>query len=118
MRRGVETRVAKLEALAGSDRALLIWRRPNDDPSQAVKAARPLFAKGDRVMCAVWYGDDPVPVPVWHRDFPSDLSERALSYLWRHLREICEGMLTSGPPSVDPDWSTPDLWYEVLKVKT
>jgi hypothetical protein len=63
--RSLEARVGKLEAIGRRpDEMLVIWRRPGGDVAEALRGAS--FAKGDRVICIEWLGDDPLPEPRWH----------------------------------------------------
>ena len=66
--RSLETRVLKLEVLRRRpDEMLVIWRRPGGDIAEALRGAS--FAKGDKVICLEWLGDDPLPEPRWHSRF-------------------------------------------------
>ena len=66
--RSLESRVGKLEVLRRRpDEMLVIWRRPGGDITEALRGAS--FAKGDKVICVEWFGDDsPLPEPRWYRD--------------------------------------------------
>lgn len=65
--RGLESRIVKLESLrARPNEMLVVWRRPDGDVSEALKGAA--FAHGDKVICAEWFEDSPLPEPHWYRD--------------------------------------------------
>jgi hypothetical protein len=66
--RSLESRIVKLEA--GRQRpneVLLVWRRPDADIKAATSGTK--FAPGDRVICAEWFGDGPLPAPRWYREW-------------------------------------------------
>ncbi|OKO69709.1 hypothetical protein [Bradyrhizobium sp. AS23.2] len=74
--RGLESRIVKLETrTARPDEMLVVWRRPEGDVSEALKGAT--FAKGDKVICAEWAEDEPLPEPCWYRDRLSKTMPRA-----------------------------------------
>ncbi|OKO68963.1 hypothetical protein AC630_37740 [Bradyrhizobium sp. AS23.2] len=45
---------------------LVVWRRPDGDVFEALKGVT--FTHGDKVICAEWFEDSPLPGPRWHRD--------------------------------------------------
>jgi hypothetical protein len=66
--RSLEARVRKLEfRRRRPDEMLVIWRRPDGDIAESLRGAS--FAKGDRVLCIEWLGDDPLPEPRCHSRF-------------------------------------------------
>jgi hypothetical protein len=57
----------KLEAIRQRpDEILLVWRRPEGDVLEAIEGVR--FSPGDRVVCAEWFEDSPLPAPRWYRN--------------------------------------------------
>lgn len=63
----LESRIIKLESLrTRPDEMLVVWRRPDGDVFEALKGVT--FAHGDKVICAEWFEDSPLPEPRWHRD--------------------------------------------------
>jgi hypothetical protein len=65
--RNLESRLVKLEAVRQRpDEILLVWRRPDGDAAEAVEGVR--FSSGDRVVCAEWFEDSPLPAPRWYRN--------------------------------------------------
>jgi len=65
--RNVESRIVKLEARrARPDEMLVVWRKPGGDVAEALKDAT--FSKGDKVICAEWFDDNPLPAPRWYGD--------------------------------------------------
>lgn len=67
--RNLESRIVKLETgTARPDEMLVVWRKPGGDVAEALKGAT--FAKGDKVICAEWYDDSPLPAPRWHANRP------------------------------------------------
>jgi hypothetical protein len=87
--RNLETRIVKLEARRRRpDEILLIWRRPGSSVSEAV-AAR--FAAGDRVICAEWFGENPMPPPRWFgKRLSSELGDPENEYITRSLNRLVE----------------------------
>jgi hypothetical protein len=62
--RGIEARIIKLETGHRRDGEFyLMWRRPGDDINAAIWAAG--VAKGTRVLCPEWYGEQPAPRARW-----------------------------------------------------
>lgn len=58
-------RILKLETRrARPDELLVVWRRPDGDVAKALKGVT--FAKGDKVICAEWFEDGPLPEPRWY----------------------------------------------------
>ena len=83
--RSLEVRVGKLESLRRRpDELLVVWRRPDGDIAEALRGAS--FARGDRVICIEWLGDDPLPEPRWHSkllkfsDVENGYVERAIDH--------------------------------------
>lgn len=67
MGRGLESRISKLEGRrARTNEMLVVWRRPDGGVAEALKGTS--FAKGDKVVCAEWFEDGPMPAPRWYRD--------------------------------------------------
>jgi hypothetical protein len=95
--RNIFSRVEKLEARRQRpDELLLIWRLPGAPVSKAVADAR--FATGDRVICAEWFGDDPLPAPRWYRErLSSELGAVENEYLSRSLDRVVEGACLRDP---------------------
>jgi hypothetical protein len=72
MTRNLELRIIKLETrTARPDEMLVVWRRPDGSVAEALKNVT--FAKGDKVICAVWFDGDPLPQPRWHSARPNQL---------------------------------------------
>jgi hypothetical protein len=89
--KNVASRIIKLEARRQRpNEILLIWRRPDADVKAATNGAK--FASGDRVICAEWFGDDPLPAPRWYRErLSSELGAIENEYLTRSLDRVLEG---------------------------
>jgi hypothetical protein len=103
--RNLESRVIKLEVKQSRpDELLLVWRRPDADVRIAVSGAK--FARGDRVICAEWFGHGPLPAPRWYRErLSSELDAVEYEYITRSLRRLAAGDCSrdpgfSGAPSV------------------
>ncbi len=65
MGRGLESRIVKLEVrTARPHEMLVVWRRPEADVAGALRGAT--FAPGDKVVCAEWFEDGPLPEPRWY----------------------------------------------------
>ena len=63
--RSLESRIAKLETRAARpDEMLVVWRKPDGSVEEALKDVT--FAKGDKVICAEWFENSPMPAPAWH----------------------------------------------------
>ena len=63
----VLSRIIKLEARsARPDEMLVVWRKPDGDAAAALEGV--IFAKGDKVICAEWFDDSPLPLPRWYGD--------------------------------------------------
>ncbi len=61
----ITSRLSRLEARQRrGDEVLPVWRKPGASVAVAVAGAN--FVPGDRVMCAEWFGSDPLPEPAWH----------------------------------------------------
>ena len=88
MGRNVAARIVKLEARRQRpNEILLTWRRPDADVKAATGGAK--FASGDRVICAEWFGDDPLPAPRWYRErLSSELGAIENKYLSRSLDRV------------------------------
>lgn len=43
---------------------LVVWRRPEADVAGALRGST--FAPGDKVVCAEWFEDGPLPEPRWY----------------------------------------------------
>jgi hypothetical protein len=84
--RNVEARLIKLEARRRRpDELLLIWRLPDGDVRAAISGAQ--FSPGDRVICAEWFDDGPLPAPRWY----CDRETRGLESLTRSLERMSKG---------------------------
>jgi hypothetical protein len=105
--RNISNRVKKLEARRRRpDELLLIWRRPGAPVSEAVAEAR--FATGDRVICAEWFGANPMPAPRWFgKRLSSELGRADYEYVMRSLNRLVEAKpareLGFAPVPVVPD---------------
>lgn len=65
--RNLESRIVKLEIkTTRPDEMLLVWRRPDGDVADVLNGAT--FAHGDKVICAEWFENSPLPAPRWYRD--------------------------------------------------
>ncbi|WBL78803.1 hypothetical protein I3J27_38745 [Bradyrhizobium xenonodulans] len=63
--RGLESRIIKLEVrTARPHEMLVVWRRPEADVAGVLTGAT--FAPGDKVVCAEWFEDGPLPEPRWY----------------------------------------------------
>lgn len=89
--RNAIARIVKLEARRQRpNEILLTWRRPDADVKAAASEAK--FAPGDRVICAEWFGDGPLPAPKWYRErLSSELGTVENEYLTRSLERMAEG---------------------------
>ena len=125
--RNISNRVEKLEARRRRpDELLLIWRCPGAPVSEAVADAR--FAAGDRVICAEWFGENPMPAPRWvGKRLSSELARAEYEYVLRSLNRRVEAEpareLGFAPVPVIPDnrmvaLSDNDLLHIVLGVET
>ena len=127
--RSLEARVGKLEFLRRRpDELLVVWRRPGGDITEALGGAS--FAKGDRVICIEWFGDDPLPEPRWHSKFLkfSDVEdgyvERAINRLIEshgggdHQRDPGFAELPHFPADRMCELSDNDLMYAIFGVAT
>ena len=63
--------------------------------SEAVADVR--FATGDRVICAEWFGDDPLPAPRVRERLSSELGTVENKYLSRSLDRVVEGACLRDP---------------------
>jgi hypothetical protein len=125
--RNIIPRIEKLEARRRRpDELLLIWRRPGAAISKAVADAR--FAAGDRVICAEWFGENPMPAPRWFgKRLSSELGRAEYEYIMRSLNRLVEAEpareLGFSPVPVVPDnrmvgFTDNDLLHMVLGVET
>ena len=123
--RSMESRLAKLETLGGrSDKFLVVWRLPDGDVAEAAATAD--FARGDRVVCFEWFGEEPMPVPCWHDNLRGDFSDEQQSYVSRSIERYLEnGCAIAGirpPPYVNPGSLTSmkdgELYHSILGVET
>jgi hypothetical protein len=65
--RSWESRIVKLETrTARPDEMLVVWRKPDGSVAEALKDVT--FAKGDKVICAEWFENSPMPAPTWLND--------------------------------------------------
>jgi hypothetical protein len=121
--RNLENRIIKLEAVRrrAAGEMLLLWHRPTERSEDVYTATRGLFADGDRVLIAVWYGDDPPPAPRWHTEFGQSLGETERGYMERWLREKVDSFRDD---PVEPHWTgrkalcqytDAELWYEICE---
>jgi hypothetical protein len=125
MNRSIESRIAKLETnRRRPDEILVVWRWPDSDGAAAVTTAK--FAAGDKVICAEWFGEEPLPAPKWYRRVQSEMDSAEYEYVIRSLERLIEAEKRDRPfapvPSV-PDhllveWSDNDLLHAVLGVET
>jgi hypothetical protein len=91
--RSLESRIFKLETrTARPDEMLVVWRRPDGSVAEALKDVT--FAKGDKVICAEWFDDDPLPSPRWHsarrHQLSSSMGRRKYDHLERTIDRIAE----------------------------
>jgi hypothetical protein len=100
--RNLETRIVKLEARRRRpDELMLIWRHPGAAVSKAVADAR--FAAGDRVICAEWFGKDPMPTPRW---FGKRLSSEIAAVQYGYVLRALDRLVEAGEPSQGPSLPT------------
>jgi hypothetical protein len=125
--RNISNRVEKLEARRRRpDELLLIWRCPGAPVSEAVADAR--FATGDRVICAEWFGENPMPAPRWFgRRLSSELGRAEYEYVMRSIDRLVEAEpareLGFAPVPVVPNnhmagFTDNDLLHVILGVET
>jgi hypothetical protein len=100
--KNVASRIIKLEARRQRpNEILLIWRRPDADVKAAASGAK--FAPGDRVICAEWFGDEPLPAPKWYRErLSSELGAVEYEYVTRSLNRVIEGGRPRDPGFAEP----------------
>jgi hypothetical protein len=94
--------------------------------SEAVADAH--FAAGDRVICAEWFGENPMPAPRWFgKRLSSELGRAEYEYVIRSLKRLVEAEpareLGFAPVPVVPDnrmagLTDNDLLHMVLGVET
>lgn len=86
--RNVEARIVKLEdRRRRPDEILLVWRKPGSNVQGAVSGAK--FAPGDRVVCAEWFGEDPMPKPRWYQDrLASSLKKQQYDYIGLSIEQL------------------------------
>ncbi|MBB4362173.1 hypothetical protein GGD65_003198 [Bradyrhizobium sp. CIR18] len=91
----LETRLIKLEArTARPDEMLVVWRRPSGEVAEALKGAT--FAKGDKVICAEWFEEGPVPEPRWYRGrLRSAMGPAKYAQVERTIERVAEGSAAS-----------------------
>jgi hypothetical protein len=102
--RNLESRIVKLETrTARPDEMLVVWRKPDCDVVEALKGAT--YAKGDKVICAEWFDDSPLPAPRWHANRPrlsmnamEDEQLIAQSSAWRNARRQSKSRPATPPP--------------------
>jgi len=88
--RNLESRLMKLEAVRQRpDEILLVWRRPDGDVLEAIQGVR--FSPGDRVVCAEWFEDSPLPAPRWYRnDLRLEMPVNEYEQLNRTIARVAE----------------------------
>jgi hypothetical protein len=125
--RNIVTRIERLETKQQRpDEILLVWRNPDSEVAAAVADAK--FAIGDRVICAEWFGDDPMPPPRWFgRRLSSELGRDEYEYISRSLNRVVEAEPARergfAPVPVGPDHrlaglTDNDLLHMALGVET
>jgi hypothetical protein len=85
------TRIEKLESRRRDDNEMLmLWRKPGQAIDATVLAANraELYAPGDLVVCAEWFGEDNLPAPRWIRHFETDLTEIENEYCDRTIEKL------------------------------
>lgn len=94
MGRNLESRIVKLETrTTRPDEMLVVWRRPDQDVAQALKAAT--YANGDKVICAEWFEDSSPPTPRWYRNrLSSEMAAAEYQQIERSIDHIAEGSET------------------------
>lgn len=88
--RNLESRLVKLETRTPRpDELLVVWRRPDGDVAEALRGVT--FAASDKVICAEWFGDGPLPQPRWYRDrLRSEMPSAEYEQLNRAIDRIAE----------------------------
>ncbi|MHC4040626.1 hypothetical protein [Bradyrhizobium sp. 23AC] len=89
--RGLESRIVKLESLrTRPNEMLVVWRRPDGDVFETMKGVT--FAHGDKVICAEWFEDSPLPEPRWHSDrFSQAMTAVEYEQINRTIDRLAEG---------------------------
>ena len=124
--KNVAARIIKLEThRQRPNEILLIWRQPDADVKAAASEAK--FSAGDRVICAEWFGDGPLPAPNWYRErLSSELGAVENEYLTRSLARVGDdrprdpGFVEIPPMSADRARELPDndLLHMIFGVAT
>ena len=123
--RQLASRIVKLETnRRRPDEILVVWRRPDSDAAAAVATAK--FAAGDKVICAEWFGEEPLPAPTWYRRMQSEMDRDEYEYVIRSLERSVEALqrdnrfapVPSVPDHLLVEWSDNDLLHAVLGVET
>jgi hypothetical protein len=82
--RNIEARIEKLEtSRRRPDQILLVWRKPDSDVAAAV--ANAVYAAGDKMICAEWFGEMPPPAPKQYRDMWFEMDRIEYDYITRSL---------------------------------
>jgi len=86
--RSVMARIIRLEATRRRpDEVLLVWRRPDAEVRAAVAEAK--LEPGDKVICAEWFDDGPLPTPRWYRDrLTGEISDDELRNLMHGVERV------------------------------
>ena len=129
--RNVEARIIKLEvARRRPDEILLIWREPDQAVALAISSAK--FGPGDKVICAEWFGEDPMPQPKWHSErLSTALGPREYKFIRQTLERLIAACKVAGQCDlVEPrflpqnrhsqivEMTDNELLYAALGVKT
>jgi hypothetical protein len=89
--RNIESRIEKLEtSQRRPDHLLLVWREPDSDVAAAV--ANAVYAAGDKMICAEWFGDLPPPAPKWYRDMWFEMDRIEFDYITRSIGRLKEAL--------------------------
>ena len=121
--RNIAARIVKLEGTRRRpDEILLVWRKPESDVAAAVANAK--FVAGDKVICAEWFGEEPLPAPKWYRRMQSEMDRAEYEYVIRSLERSVEALqrdnrfapVPSVPDHLLVEWSDNDLLHAVLGV--
>jgi hypothetical protein len=86
--RSLESRIVKLETrTARPDEMLVVWRRPDGSVAEALKDVT--FARGDKVICAEWFENSPMPAPTWLKDrLRMEMDEREYDQILQSMDRV------------------------------
>ena len=89
----------------------------------AAAVANAKFVAGDKVICAEWFGEEPLPAPKWYRRMQSEMDRAEYEYVIRSLERSVEALqrdnrfapVPSVPDHLLVEWSDNDLLHAVFR---